>query len=378
MSAYRVLVTTCVVIFASILGVLLAWDQGYVQIRYHGWVLDTSLWAVILAIVVIAIVWHYLFKIVRILLRGESNLANWVSSRRLNQANLQTSQAIEAETNGDLVEAIRLLAAAGAHSQTPGLHYLRASELAKQIGANEQAEEMLNKAGQQIGEHAGSFIAFRQAKQLIDAGESKTGLSQMRRVLEKHPQCAPALRYLIQDGIDRENWVSTLEYVAILGRLPSSNEAEIREMSIKCWIGRLQSTAPDSLLKVWKLVPKKLRANEDLLAGYVEALIASHRFTDAAKLVEQAVKRQWSSRLVSLYAQIDSDTDRQIQTAQIWLESRDDAFVHLTLARLHRKRNQLTLARKHLLSSIERNGGFDAQLELAEVNLLLSKLDHAG
>ena len=77
------------------------------------------------------------------------------------------------------------------------------------------------------------------------------------------------------------------------------------------------------------------------------------RQPEAAALVEGALKRHWSERLVYLYGQIEADAAAQFQVAEGWLKDHDkDPVLLLALGRLA-QRNQLGgKARSYLEASI--------------------------
>ncbi len=369
MMVLRVIVVLVIAVLAVLLGSLITADAGYVVIGLRGWEIETTVWAAIAALLLLTGVGYLLFKLAHTLLLQNSKIADWFATKRSSNSQRQTIQAIEEETNGNTVEAIRLLVAAGNQSPSPLLHYLRASELATRIGADEKASELRRDAAR-LGDHElHVFQRLEEARELLEQNDKRQGLRELRRLLEQHPRCAPALLVLIQHCHEVEDFVGALEYLDVLSRLSFISDEEIDELKAVSWLGRIRQADPLAIAKVWQGVPRKLKHEPNLLMAYVDALCDKGDTDKAISELERSLGRQWESRCAHTYGLLQGNTEKQLKVAEGWLaEHSDDALLHLTVGRLNRRLSQNELALKRIEQSVKLGGGVAAAIELAELH----------
>ena len=368
MIAIRVVVVLVIALLAALLGTWIASDAGYVVVGFRGWELATSVWAAVTALLLLAVLVYGTGKLLSLMLLRNSKIAAWFSAKRSLTSQRQTLQAIEEETNGNTVEAIRLLVAAAQQSPNPILHFLRASELADRIGAKDKATELRIDAAKLGEDELQVFRRLNDALELVDRSDKRQGLRALRRLLERHPRCAPALLALVQHCLDVEDWVGALEYLDVLSRLSFVADEEIYHLLVTSWIGRIRQTDPTTLSSVWHSVPRKLKQEPNVLLVYIEALREKGDSAKAIHELEKSLSRRWDGTAVLAYGLVKGDAAKQLKTVDGWFkEHADEAALHLTAGRLHRRLGQLENARTHLERSVSFGGLIDAKLELAEL-----------
>lgn len=368
MTVFRVIFVLAIALLAALLGTLIASDAGYVVVRFRGWEISTSVWAAISALLGLAVLVYCTLKLLSLALPKNSKIADWFLAKRSLSSQRQTLQAIEEETNGNTVEAIRLLVAAGQQSPNPILHFLRASELADRIGAKDKAAELREDAAKLGEDELQVFRQLNDALALVDRSDKRQGLRALRRLLEHHPRCAPALLALVQHCVDVEDWVGALAYLDVLSRLSFAADEEIYHLLVTSWIGRLRQSDPISLSKVWHSVPRKLKLEPSVLLVYVVALREKGDSEKAIHELEKSLSRSWDGPAVLVYGSIEGDTTKQLKTVEGWVKDHaDEPVLHLTAGRLHKRLGQLENARAHIERSVSLGGLIDAKLELAEI-----------
>ena len=376
---FKVILVLAIALLAVLLGTWIASDSGYVVIGFRGWEVATSVWAAITALLVLAGLIYCVMKLLNLMLLRNSKITNWFSAKRSLSSQRQTLQAIEEETNGNTVEAIRLLVAAGQQSPNPILHFLRASELASRIGAKEKAEELRVDAAKLGDSELQVFRRFSDALQLMDRHDRRQGLRALRRLLEEHPRCAPALLTLVQHCHDAEDWVGALEYLDVLSRLSFVADEEIYELLVTSWIGRIRHADPMAVANVWHAVPRKMKQEPAVLVAYVDALREKGDSEKAAHELERSINRRWDCQSVLVYGLVEGNSEKQLKTAEGWLkEHSDDAALHLTVGRLHRRLSHSDEARSHIGRSVSLGGLIDAKLELAELHIETGETQQAS
>lgn len=367
---FKVIFLLAVALLAALLGTLIASDAGYVVVGFQGWEVATSVWAAITALLMVAILVYCAMKLFNLMLLRNSKIATWFSAKRSSSSQRQTLQAIEAETNGDTVEAIRLLVAAGQQSPNPVLHFLRASELASRIGATDKAEELRFDAGKLGDNELKVFRRLNDALELINHHDKRQGLRALRRLLEDHPRCAPALFALVQYCREVEDWVGALEYLEVLSRLSFVADEEIYELLVSSWIGRLRQADALAVANVWHAVPRKLKHEPDVVVVYVDALRTKGDSDKAIHELERSINRHWHRQTVLAYGLVEGNSEKQLKTAEGWLkEHADDAALHLTIGRLQRRLARIDDARSHYETSVSLGDVVDGKLELAELHI---------
>lgn len=370
MTAFRVILVLAIALMAALLGTWIASDEGYVVVGFRGWEIATSVWAAITALLVLSVLVYCAMKLLNLMWLRNSKIANWFTAKRSLSSQRQTLQAIEEETNGNTIEAIRLLVAAGQQSPNPILHFLRASELASRIGAKEKAEELRLDAAK-LGDN--ELLVFRRlndALQLIEQHDKRQGLRALRRLLEDHPRCAPALLELVRHCHDVEDWVGAIEYLDVLSRLSFMSDEEIYELLVTSWIGRIRQADPLAVGNVWHAVPRKLKQEPGVLMAFVDTLQEKGDFDKAVHELGRSINRHWDSRTVLAYGLVEGNSEKQLKIAEEWLkEHSGDAALHLTVGRLYRRLAKIEDARSHIEKSVSLGGVIDAKLELAELHI---------
>ena len=364
----KVVVVLAMALLAVLLGTWIASDSGYVIVGFRGWEIATTGWAAVAAVLALAVALYFVFKLFSLVLPRNTKIATWFSTKRSQSARRQTLRAIEEETNGNTVEAIRLLVAAGQQSPDPALHFLRASELAERIGARDKAAELRKDAAKLGQDELQVFGRLNDGLELLNHEDKRGGLRALRRLLEEHPRCAPALLALIQQCHEVEDWVGALEYLEVLSRLSFVADEDIYELIVTSWIGRIRQVDPASVANVWHAVPRKLKHESNVLRTYVDKLQENGDVTKAVHELERSIKRKWDAQNVLMYGTIDGDTEKQLKVAEEWLtEHTNDPVLHLTVGRLHRRDGQPDKALHHLERSVSLGGANGANLELAEL-----------
>ena len=368
MIVVKVVVVLAIALLAVLLGTWIASDSGYVVVGFRGWKLATTVWAAVAAVLSLAVALYFVFKLLSLMLPRNTKIATWFSAKRALSARRQTLRAIEEETNGNTVEAIRLLVAAGQQSPDPALHLLRASELADRIGAKAKAAELRKDAAKLGHEELRVFGRLNDGLELLNHEDKRGGLRALRRLLEEHPRCAPALLALIQQCHEVEDWVGALEYLEVLSRLSFVADEDIYELIVTSWIGRIRQVDPASVANVWHAVPRKLKHESNVLRTYVDKLQENGDVNKAVHELERSIKRKWDAQNVLMYGTMDGDTEKQLKVAEEWLtEHANDPVLHLTVGRLHRRDGQPDKALRHLERSVSVGGANGANLELAEL-----------
>ena len=127
-------------------------DSGYVLIAYQQVSIETSLWVLLIAVVLLFTLTHWLFNLFSNWRSPAEKLRRWNEARGDRKAGSKSNQALEAELEGDLWKARRLFFQAAELSRTPALFYLEAARCAAEQGDEKEAHRILIKAAKESPE----------------------------------------------------------------------------------------------------------------------------------------------------------------------------------------------------------------------------------
>lgn len=111
----------------------------------------------------------------------------------------------------------------------------------------------------------------------------------------------------------------------------------------------------------------------------VLALTALGDLTEARKVLEKQLDREWDSSLILRYADAGDDATARIARAEAWLKLHpQDAGLLLVLGRLCAKQQLWGKAQSYLEASLSLESSRDTLLELAQLADQLGRTDEAN
>lgn len=340
-------------------------DSGYVLIRAFGLSVETSA-AVAIAMIVLFTGSFYL--VARLLartitlpavlrdIRGQSRQEK--SQKDLVTGLLQLSE-------GQWAEAERTLSKRAHLSNTPVLHYLNAARAAQLQREYTRRDQWLEKA-RGSNPKAALALGIAQAELQMLMGElpqASASLSQLRDVAPKH---AYVLKLMFRVYLRMQDWTAL---VGLIPRMRRYNLLEHADLLDHCRdiypaffvdaaeaivAGEPQSDETAELVAtVWADVPKRLKADPDVVAAYAQYLHAKQDDPAAGKLVHQALRQQWSETLVVLYGWLQLDVEGQLNQLSQWRSAYGEhAALLLSEARLAIRSGDFSAAQPLLEASI--------------------------
>lgn len=318
----------------ALVGVLVARDPGYVLVAYQDLAIETSLWFAALLLGVLYLLIRLTVLLFLRIGRGGGSLRAWSQTRRSRAARDQTVKGLLLLAEARWSEAIKLLEAAAPRVQAPLINYLSAARAASEMGDLRRRDELLRAAHEST---PGSRFAVGLTQAELQRGEGQwqaclATLLQLYRQSPRHPQL---LRMLVDCYRHIADWQAILELVPELKKHRVMHEQALSELQLQAWRGRLL-VGRDDPRELWKAVPRELRREPVLAADFARAIAAAGHGTDAEVLLRAALGQTWEAELVNLYGTLtDAGPERQLATAQAWLEQHpDDPDLLLALGRI--------------------------------------------
>ena len=361
-----------VLVFGGLLGLFMARDPGYLVLAYDGAVLETSLWFGLLLLLAAYVAVRLLLIVLGRLLRGKGRFKAW----RARAAQRQTNRGLLLLEEGDWPQAKRLLINAAGDVAAPAINYLNAARAAHQIGAFDERDQLLSQAKQQDSK-AAPAAGLAGADLRMAAGQWRQALASLRELQALAPKHPGVLERLWRCHEALEDWQALIELAPALRKANAADAEALNAMERQAWRRRL-ATADG--LKVWEKRPKALKDDSDLALSAALGGQAAGDSAGAESLLREALRRNWRDDLVNLYGQIKSPApDRQLATAEGWLEERpDDGELLLTAGRLALMNADWPKAQRYFEASLGHNPRPECRAELGRLLIALGQIRRGG
>ncbi len=227
-------------------------------------------------------------------------------------------------------------------------------------------------------------IALVRAQFLFETGRTSEAKSILDTLNKKSPQDSRLMILLKHYYVKTEEWAS-LEI--LLPQLEKNNlieQKELEDLNVRCLKEKIRRLSDEilcgndwiskkALLSIWKKAPAGLTTNVELVRFYVNVLIKIGDNSEALKVVEQIISKEWSDQLILFYGEKDfKESAHQLATAERWLKTiKDSNVLFLTLARISLKNELMEKAKNYYELSIASSPSAEAYLELSLLSATL-------
>jgi HemY protein len=314
-------------------------QAGYVIIGLGDWVLETSLYVVLIFVAVLFVSLNLgLFLTWR-----AARLPDQMKQRNLSQRAKRAEEALVQgfiETlEGKWEKAERTLIRHAGDSTLPLINYLVAARAAHTRGASELREDYLDKARRQ-NSSADLAIKLLRASLLLESHEEPEALEQLNDINRSHANHPLVLR-MLREGYERERDQEALHYlIPSLREAKLYSEADLRGLEVRIYKTLLEKRAVTRdatlLREVWRWVPLHVQLQEEVIEVYCRGMIDAGVGAEVEEPLRLALGREWTTVLFDLYGRIEAeDLQKQFQHVQEWLgPHREDPALYCLLARL--------------------------------------------
>lgn len=346
-----------VVLLATVaiaLGVLR--EPGYLLIGYGSWTIQTSLSLFVVGLVIAFAALYLLIRFLVGLRRMPQQVRGWERRRRSLKAHNALNRGLIELSEGQWSAAERRLIKHADDSDNQLLNYLAAARAAQRQGADQRRDHYLRMAHRSMPA-ADVAVGLTQAELQIAHRQMEQALATLTHLRTIAPRHAYVLRMLMKLYLRLRDWSHLRDLLPELRRRQVIDDEQAHRLELQVYGALLGDAGRKGDLagvrEVWEQVPRRLAREEPLVlicAGYLSSLKVP---AEAAALVEGALKRYWSERLVYLYGQIEADAAAQFQAAEGWLKDHDkDPVLLLALGRLAQRNQLWGKARSYLEASI--------------------------
>lgn len=379
-----------VVVLVVLAGGFLAWlmeqDSGYLLISYGNYSIDMSLWAALLILLLVSLLWRGL----RMLLRAPGGLfQSWFNSSR-ERGRVQTARGLLQFVEGRWQQSMRTLKKSIKLSDAPLVNCLTAANAAYELGELDEARQLLMRADQLS---TGSRFAadLLRAKLYLREEQYEEALPLLMRIYKSDPDHLQVLRLLAETYRVLGDWQNLEKLLPGFRRYKPFSEQQLAALEIEVYTQLLTDlvvepvAGPDAkessaLVTLWEKMPSAARRSRRLMEVYVNCLQQAGDSRRAETLLRKVLKSEWDDALVRLYGIVEGgDVAKQLMLAESWLTKHgDNAHLLLTLGRLSQRNELWGKARDYLEGSLSVSAQPEVYAELARLTAQLGDHDKSA
>jgi HemY protein len=350
-------------------------DRGYVLVNYAGYMVEMSVPALVVLLVIAYVCVRAVFGI----WRAPRRLGEALADGQVRRAGVKLTRGLIHIAEGNWSKGERMLTQGLKGTDAPLINYLMAARAAQLQGFNERRDDWLKLAYEELP-GAETAVLLTQAELQLEHAEHERALATLNRIEESHPDHPVALALLAKTYRALEDWdqlIGLLPRFASAKLEPGDSERLIGE-ALAVYVNRSGLTV-EEFERLWSQLPAVVRDAPGLVAQRAMALSSFGRGDQAARDLRNALKKSWREELVLAYGLVETkDSSKQLKRAEQWLKSHaEDAALLLTAARLCMTEELWGKARSYLESSLAMAPRTDAYALYGRLLALLGEEESA-
>lgn len=355
-------------------------DPGYLLIAFGSTTFETSLFALLVAFIVLYVV----IKLILVVLRWINPWhlirfgRNYKENLRANSRS-KTIEGLLYFTRGSWESSYNLLKKGMKDSDASVVNYLAAAYAAHQQGNKEAWMNCLETAEEKYPA-ARSTINSLKAQLLFKSNQLEQCVAVLQQMKTSSLNDASLLKLLKEVYLKLDDWEQLEKLLPALEKNNVIDNEEAGLIRVRIFMENLYWTSNQrvdfsnaelgaQLEKAWKKGPAFYKQDERIVKHYVEILFKLDQKEQAGKAIEVALNKNWSDELIKRYGELDFGTPhRQLIIAESWIQGRPgNASLLVTLGRLAMRNELWGKAREYFDTSIEVAPQAEAHGELARL-----------
>ncbi|WP_111638816.1 heme biosynthesis HemY N-terminal domain-containing protein [Marinomonas shanghaiensis] len=367
----------------GVLGLLMRQDSGYVLIAYNGVTLETSLWVLIIAMIITLFVMSWVKRILFVLLRPSNSLAKVTGNLAQKRASRNTIRGMLELVGGNWNKAEKLLTNSAEKVPYPLINYISAAYAASEQDEPERSKALLRLAHKSTPE-AEFAIGFAQSQIQIKQEHYEGALASLLRLQKLKPKHKQVLKMLVTVYTQLKDWDALLSLTPTLkkdGIFDDDNMLELERNAFLALLDKIKfrnklgQNKKDLVAEVESLWNKldTLSQDDRMRQLYAQTLIHFGDDTKAESFIRHSLNHKWSEALIYEYGNIQLDNvKKRLSNCEIWLKKEPaSANLYLVCGRLSQSMMLWGKARDYYEQALS----LDTQSEaLAELSRLLKAM----
>ncbi|CDI93863.1 putative enzyme of heme biosynthesis [Pseudomonas aeruginosa PA38182] len=236
------LLVLAVVLVATLVGLAISEQAGYVLIAYKSFRYESSLWSFL---ALLAVVW-LLVVLVRLVLRllgSSGRVVNpWSRYNRRRRVQMAEHSGLRDLGEGNWPQALRHLRRAAEMGERPLMHYLGAARAANELERYDEADDLLNRAREREPD-AQLLVGLTRAQLLINRGDYPQARNTLEELHGLQPQHRTVLRLMQQLYVTQHDWQALCVLLPELRKERVLKDSELRDLERRAWVASLQEAA---------------------------------------------------------------------------------------------------------------------------------------
>ncbi len=319
-----ILITAVIVAIVIAAAVFLQQDPGSVRAEFMGNSYEGPLAYVALAALVGFIALYLLVRLLGWLFNAPRRFGQ-IMNRRQNDAAL--GRLVDGNIDlaeGRFARAERVLLKDVPAGPQATLHYVAAAQAANARGNSEQRDAYIKKAVTD-SPNAKNALFLKQAAMQLESDDFESALATLDQ-LKGHDPRSPVVQALRARALRRAGHHDQLvDQLAELRKREALPDAELTELEAETAVAVISSCDDNLVAKIWKSLPASTRDNATAIGAYAQRLISLNDTGTAERVVGDALGRNMSDDLASLYGKITgADGARQLSRVESLLKTNEN------------------------------------------------------
>lgn len=385
----------------GVLGLLMRQDSGYVLVAYNGVTIETSLWVLVVAMVIALFVLSWVKRILFIALRPSNSLAKVTGNLAQKRASRNTIRGMLELVGGNWNKAEKLLTNSAEKVPYPLINYIGAAYAASEQDEAERSKALLRAAHKSAPE-AEFAIGFAQSQIQIKQEHYEGALASLLRLQKLKPKHKQVLKMLVTVYKQLKDWDALLTLTPTLkkdGIFDDDNMLELERNAFLALLDKIKfrnklgQNSKELVAEVESLWNKldTLSQDDRMRQLYAHTLIHFGDSTKAESFIRNSLNNKWSEALVYEYGNVQIDnTKKLLSNCENWLKKEPaSANLYLVCGRLSQSMMLWGKARDYYEQSLSLDSHNEALAELSRLlkamgdtkasqELMMINLSHAS
>ncbi|NLQ19017.1 heme biosynthesis protein HemY [Marinomonas sp. M1K-6] len=370
----------------GVLGLLMRQDSGYVLLAYNGVTIETSLWVLIVAMILLLFVLSWVKKVLFFVLRPSNSLAKVTGNLAQKRASRNTIRGMLELVGGNWNKAEKLLTNSAEKVPYPLINYIGAAYAASEQDEHERSKALLRSAHKSTPE-AEFAIGFAQSQIQLKQGHYEGALASLLRLQKLKPKHRQILKMLVTVYTKLKDWDALLALTPTLkkdGIYDDDNMLELERNAFLALLDKIKfrnklgQNSKELVAEVENLWNKldTLSQDDRMRQLYAKTLINFGDDTKAEFFIRTSLNQKWSEDLIYEYGNVNQVAPKKLLTqCESWLKKEPaSANLYLVCGRLSQSMMLWGKARDYYEQALS----LDSQNEaLAELSRLLKAMGEA-
>lgn len=382
-----ILIALLMLVCGALIAVAMKYDSGYVRLSYGNYLVESSIWIALLALLAAFALLVIALRLIGLLVATLLGRTHWMSNLSHNRAQRKTTKGLLSYAEGNWKKAQRYLTAAAPRSELKLINYLAAAQAASEQGLVRESDELLKKAYEST---PGSEFAvgITQAQLQLARNQLEQCLATLLELRKKDPHHPFVLKLLHQVYLRLQDWQQLALLLPELKKYQVVKPEDLKPLERTTWLNLLEQAAAEarrkaqgdqvdveSLNLIWDRLPRSMREDDTVIGAYAEHLARLGHEELAETVLRKVLRNHWSDLLVNIYGRVQgASVAEQLATAEGWLKDRsDNPALLLALGRLSLRNELWGKARDYFEASLKRKRTRETYAELCR---LMAHLGH--